>query len=147
MDMDYDALKAAHRTSQLVKDPKGNPMNINLDTLVVAKNSATHFRALEILGAIKKNQIAGSADNDGSGVLAFKIIALPYMAQTAYWGMFDSSMRTPEYGLQCKESQGVQLEGPNIVFKTSEIQYKSTIMFDLGFNDYSGWVLSSSANA
>lgn len=151
MDFDYDAIKAAHRTASLIRDGKGNLMNVNLDTLVVRKGHANHFRAMEILGAIRaggKGSVPGSADNDAAGTPAFKVIATPWInTNTGYWWMFDSSMKGPRYGLQLKESQPVQLEGPNVVFKTGEIQYKATNMFDLGHNDARNWVGSKNTNA
>ena len=148
MDFEYDALKAAHRTAALVTDPRGKPTNINLDTLVVSRGFAVHNRAEEILGAINKGFIAGSADRDGNAVARYKIIATPWITtNTLYWWMFDSSLKGPKYGLQYKESQGIELEGPNIVFKTGEIQYKSTLQFDLGHNDARGWVASKNTNA
>lgn len=149
MDFEYDALKAAHRTSSLIRDPKGNLMNIDLDTCIFRKNSAIYFRAMEINGAIKKNEIAGSADNDGSGVMAYKTLGLPYLTSTnaAYWWMFDSSMMGPEYGLQYRESQGIVFDGPETEFKTGTIYYKSTMAFDYGHNDGRNWVGSTGANA
>lgn len=148
MDFEYDALKAAHRTAALVPNPLGKPLNISLDTLVVGRGYAPHQRALEILGAINKGYIAGSADRDGSSVPGFKIIALPWLTtNTSYWYMFDSSMKTSRNGLQYKEAQPIQLEGPNVVFKTSEVQYKATAFFDIGFNDARGWVGSKNTNA
>src|SRR3990167_4922692 len=36
---DYAALKAAERTAAAIPDPKGNPMDISLDTLVCARGS------------------------------------------------------------------------------------------------------------
>ena len=56
-------------------------------------------------------------------------------------------MKGAEYGLQYKESQGISLEGPNVVFKTGEIQYKSTMLFDIGFNDGRNIVGSKNTNA
>jgi hypothetical protein len=148
MDFEYDALKAAWRTAQLVRNPRGKPMSISLDTLVVPKNYANHHRALEILGAIRKGSLPGVFDNDASAIPTFKILALPWITtNTAYWWMFDSSMKNATYGLQYKESQPTQLEGPNVVFKTGEIQYKATMMFDIGHNDYRGWVGSTNLNA
>jgi len=148
MDFEYDALKAAHRTASLIRNPKGKPMNINLDTLVVAKGSSNHFRALEILGAMRKGWQPATADREGPGIPAYKIIALPWiMNNTDYWFMFDSSKKNLTYGLQYKESQPIQLEGPNIVFRTGEIQYKATMMFDIGHNDARIWVGSKSTNA
>lgn len=151
MDLDYDALKAAHRTASLVRDGKGNLMDVNLDTLVIRKGHANHFRAMEILGAIKTGgarSIPGSADNDAAGTPSYKVLALPHIeSNTAYWWMFDSSRIGLQYGLQYKESQPIELEGPNLVFKTGEIQYKSTMLFDLGFNDSRYWVGSKNTNA
>lgn len=155
MDFEYDALKAAHRTAALVTNPLGKPMNINLDTLVVSRGFSVDNRASEILGAMNRGRIPGSADNDSQfaapvngSVPTYKIIRLPWITtNTLYWFMFDSSMKNQTYGLQYKESQGIELEGPNIVFKTGEIQYKSTMMFDIGHNDARGWVISKNTNA
>ena len=148
MDFEYDALKAAHRTAALQVGPTGKPLNISLDTLVVSRGYSVHNRAVEILGAINKGWIPGSADRDGSGVPNYKIIALPWIAtNTAYWWMFDSSRKGPKYGLQYKEAEGITREGPNVVFKTGEIQHKAVLMFDIGHNDPRGWVGSKNTNA
>src|SRR3990167_3746967 len=151
MSMSYNALKAVARTASLVLDPKGNKMDVNIDTFIVSRGTTPAQRLKEMLGAIKaggKSSIPGSADNDSAGVNAFNIIELPYVTtNTGYWWGFDSEMKGPEYGLQYKESQGIQLEGPNVVFKTGEIQYKATMMFDLGHNDSRGWVGSKNTNA
>jgi len=147
MDFEYDAVKAAHRTAALILNPVGKKMNINLDTLVVSKGTTNHFRAIEILGALRKGWQPATADNEGPGIAEYKIIATPWVTtNTAYWYMFDSSMKGPKYGLQYKESQPIQLEGPNVVFRTGEIQYKATMMFDLGFNDARNWVGSQNDN-
>ncbi len=152
MAWEYNALKAAHRTAALILGPTGKPTNINLDTFVCTRGFAPHQRAIEILGAMGRGgsggYIPGSADRDSSGVPAYKIIALPWVqTNTSYWWMFDSSMKGPTFGLQYRESQPIQLEGPNIVFKTGEIQYKSTMMFDIGFSDSRNWCGSKNTNA
>jgi len=148
MDWEYDALKAAHRTAALIKNPRGKPMNINLDTFVCTRGYAVHHRAAEMLGAMNKGWMPGTADRDSAGVPTYKIVATPWISSnTSYWFMFDSSMKNQMYGLQYKESQPIQLEGPNVVFKTGEIQYKATMMFDVGHNDYRGWVGSANDNS
>lgn len=154
MAFDYPALKAAHRTAALVPGPQGKPTNISLDTLVVSRGYAVDNSATEILGAINKGWIPRSADRDApfakpdGGVPQYKIIRNPWITtNTLYWFMFDSSMKNNKYGLQYKESQGIELEGPNLVFKTGEIQYKATLMFDIGHNDPRGWVGSKNTNA
>ena len=148
MDFEYDALKAVHRTASLIKNPKGKKMNISPDTLVVTKGTSLYFRAVEMIGAMNKGWMPGTADRDGSGVPSFKILALPWIENnTSYGWFFDSGMKNAKYGLQYKESQPIQLEGPNIVFRTGEIQYKATLMFDIGHNDYRGWFGSKNTNA
>lgn len=148
LSFDYPGLKAAKRTAALQLGPTGKPLNVNLDTLIVSRGYAAHNRADEILGAIGRGMIPGSADRDGSAVASYKIIPNPWITtNTGYWWMFDSSKKGPKYGFQYKESQAIQLEGPHIVFKTGEIQYKATLMFDLGFNDARGWVGSKATNA
>jgi len=118
LDFEYDALKAAHRTAALITGPMGKPTNINLDTLVVSRGYSVHNRAIEILGAMNKGWMPGTADRDGAGIPIYKIIALPWITtNTLFWWMFDSSMKNATYGLQYKESQPIELEGPNIVLK------------------------------
>jgi hypothetical protein len=82
---DYSGLKAAHRTASLFVDPRGNPRAGNLDTLVCKKGSSVHFKANEILGAIKAGKIPESMDNDAAAVPAFKILPLDYLSTAAYW--------------------------------------------------------------
>lgn len=149
LDFDYEGLKAAHRTASLILGPKGKPMNINLDTLIVKKGSTNYFKALEIKAAIQKGKLPESADNDGAGVPAFNVIGLPWIqSNTDYWWMFDSSLKSTKYGsLMYKESQAILPEGPNIVFKTGEIQHKATVMFDLGHREYRNIVGSKNTNA
>ena len=148
MDMDYDALKAAARTASLVLDPKGQKMDVSYDTVVVRKGHSVAFKAKEILATIKKGNMPGTANRDSAAIDEFKIIETPWITtNTSYWAMFDSSMKNDEYGFQYKESQPIQLEGPNVVFKTGEIQYKTTMMFDIGFNDARGWGGSKNTNA
>ena len=150
MDMDYDAIKAAHLTASLIRDPKGNLMDVNIDTFMVRSKSANFFRLREIRGAVRaagKGSIPGSADNDASGIDDFEILENPWIKNnTAYWSGFDTSMKGDEYGFQYKESQPIMLEGPNVVFKTGEIQYKTTMMFDIGHNDPRNMVGSKNTN-
>lgn len=145
--LDYAGLKAAHRTASLFVDPRGNPMPANLDTIVVKKGSANSFKAKEILGAITKGRIPESFDSDGSGIGAFKIIELDYLTNSGYWYMFDSSLKGDEYGFQFVESQAVTLMPKNVVYKTSEIQFKVESMFDLGFNEVSRMWVASKGNS
>ena len=136
---DYPGVKAAYTTVAGFVDPRGNPMVPDLDTVVVKKNSPNHFKAKEIKKAIENNKIPESNDNDGSGVSTFNIVDLDYLTQSGYWFMFDSSMMSGDtgdkYGFQFVQSQDITLMPMNVVYKTSEIQFKAESMFDLGFND------------
>ena len=148
MDWEYDALKAAHRTATREVDPVGMPLGVRLDTFVCPLGYANYHRAVEMLGAINKGWMPASAEKEGPGVGSFKIVALSYWDDnTSYWQMFDSRFKSQKYGFQFKESQPIELEGPNIVFRTGEIQYKATMMFDLGHNDPRGWVCSDNTNS
>jgi len=133
----------------LFVDPRGNPRMANLDTLVVRKNSANHFKAMEILGAIKNGKIPESNDNDGAGAKVFNIVALEYLSHADYWFMFDSSKAlTDKEGFQFVESQAPTVDPVNIVYKTKEIQTSVTTIFDLGHNDVARcWVGSTSLSA
>lgn len=142
--LDYAGIKAAHRTSGLMVDPRGNPDIPDLNVLVVKKKSANHFKALEMQKAIRSGKIPESNDNDGAGVMDFEILALPYLQNAAYWFMFDSARAlTDKEGFQFVESQPAMLDPLNVVYKTKEIQTSATSMFDLGHNDVTRtWVAS-----
>lgn len=146
---DYAGVKAAYRTAGLMVDPRGNPRIPNLTTLVCKKNSSVHFKAQEILGAIKNGKIPESFDHDGAGVNAFEIVPLEYLQNSAYWAMFDSSRAlTSKEGFQFVESQPPQLDPVNVVYKTKEIQTSATTLFDLGHNDVTrSWVFSDGTQA
>jgi len=146
---DYAGLKAAHKTAALFVDARGNPMPGNLDTLVCKKGSTVAFKAKEILAAIAKGKIPESNDNDGSAVGSFKLIELDYLANDAYWFMFDSSCAlSDEYGFQFIESEANNLDPVNIVYKTREMQFAGHTMFQLGHNDVARcWVASAGDSA
>lgn len=151
MDIDYDALKAMARTGSLVRDPKGNLMDVSYDNIIVRSKSSTHFRARELQKTIRlggRGTMPSTADNDAAAVDDFEIIDIPWIQNnTGYWFGMDGKMKGDEFGLQYKESQPIMLEGPNVVFKTGEIQYKTTVMFDIGFNDARNMSGSKNTNA
>lgn len=159
MDADYDALKALWRVSALVKTPKGKPMPMNPNLIVVKQGSTPSFRFKEIQGAIKSGKIAGELSNDGSAVPMFELFETPYLLGTGdatsttnlssstNWHVFDTSKIGDEYGLQYYESQPITLDEQNIVYKTKEIQYSATLAFAYGHNDARGVFGSTGANA
>lgn len=150
MDFDYDALKAMHRTAGLIRDPRGLPMNVSIDTVIVSKNTTNYFLAQEILGAVKGNKLPRSADNDASGIPSFKVHASPWLQLTNsdYWFGMDTSMKDGIYGsLQYKEAQDIQMSPVNVVYKTGELQWKVDAVFAWGHNDYRNIVGSDNTNA
>ncbi len=141
---DYAGYKAAMRTAGLMVDPRGNPMIPTLDLLICKKNSSVAFKAKEILGAIKKNEIPESTDNDGAGTPPFRVLELEYLTQDAYWFMTDSSMISDEYGFQFIESEANNLDPMNYVPKTREMQFFGHSLYQLGHNDVARtWVASA----
>lgn len=130
--LDYAGLKAANRTMSLFVDPRGNPDPKSPTTIVVKTGSANAFKAKEILGAITKGKIPESFDNDAAGIGAFNILELDYLTNAGYWYAFDKTQLSDQQGFQFVESQGTTLMPQNVVYKTSEIQYKVESMFDLG---------------
>jgi hypothetical protein len=140
---DYEGWKAALRTGSLITDQTGNPDPAEYDTLVCKYGSSVYFKAKEILGAIKAGKIPESFDNDGSGVPAFKVIALKYLANDAYWFAFDSSKMGDTYGFQFVEGSAFKTMPAHIVYKTQEIQVLGYSDFDLGHNSVETmWVMS-----
>lgn len=148
MDFDTDGIKGAMYTASLIRDPKGNLMDIRPDTIVVRKGSTNYFKALEINGALGRNVKSESADRDGASFSTFKIIDLPYLTTSAsdYWWMMDSKMMGPEVGLQYRESQGITLDKAHVDYKTKTIYVTSTVAFDYGHNDGRNWLGSDGTN-
>ena len=137
MDFEIDAIKGLWRTGSLIRDPKGNLMDLNYDTLVFRKGSSISFRAMEINGALKKNMVPSSAENDGAPFGAFNTLTLPYLSTSAqaYWWGFDMGMKGPETGLQIRKSQDIVLDKPYSDYKTKAILVSSTFAMDYGHND------------
>lgn len=145
----YAALKAYDRTFSLMVDPRGNPRPGSLTHVVVKKGGSAAHTFKEILGAIKRGRIPESFDSDASAVGSFEIIELDYLTEGAYHYGFDSSRAlTDKEGFQFVESQGTTLMPQNVVYKTSEIQYKVESMWTHGHNDVArAWVGSKGTSA
>jgi hypothetical protein len=157
IELDYAGLKAAYRVGALVKTPKGKPMPMRIDKVMVKEGSAAHFRAMEIKGALKSGKIPGEFSNDGAAVGDFELIVNPYLLATGNststtnltsatnWSAYDKRYISDEYGMQYFESQPIVLDEQNIVYKTKEIQYTATMAFAYGHNDPRGSFFSTGA--
>ena len=147
MVLDYPGLKALYRVAALVKNPKGKPFPVKPNRIMVKDGSVAAFRAKEILGALKSGKIPGEFSNDGAAIGSFELVENPYLQGTGdgtsptnlssatNWHAVDSNMIGDEYGLQYFESQPIQLDEQNIVYKTKEIQHTATLAFAYGHND------------
>jgi len=126
-------------------------MSFNPDTRIFSKGTPEAAVAKEILGAIRSGKKPQSAERDGSGVPAFNVIELPWITtNTSYWWAFDSSIINGyegQYGLKYLEGSAVNLEGPNVVFKTKELQWSSYYDAAIGHTDGRGWGGSKNTNA
>lgn len=158
MNADYPGLKAMYRVGALVKGPKGKPMPMQVDKIIVKQGTAAHFRLAEIKGALKAGKIPGEFSHDGAAVGDFELIASPYLLGTGdavsisnlssatNWHAVDSRYIRPEYGLQYFESQPIQLDEVHTVYRTKEIQISALMAFDYGHNDPRGWLGSQGDN-
>lgn len=159
MNLDYPGLKGAYRVAGLTKNPKGQPMPFKLDRILVKENTAAHFRAAEIQGALKAGKIPGEFSNDGAAVGNFELLVNPFLLGTGdatsitnlssatNWHAFDSSKINDEKGLQYFESKTAALDEQNIIYDTKEIQYTACGAFAYGHNDPRGSLHSTGANA
>lgn len=130
INLDYPGLKAAYRVASLVKTPKGKPMPVTPKRIITKLGSLADFRAKEIKGALKSNKIPGEFSNDGSAVSDFDLVSTPYLLGTGdatsitnltsatNWHWVDTTLLSDECGIQYFESQAIQLDDQNIVYKT-----------------------------
>jgi hypothetical protein len=159
MNLDYPGLKALARIGSLIKDPKGNEMPMQYNRIITKMGTSAAMRAKEVLGALKNNKIPGEFSNDGAAISTFELVENPYLLGTGdststtnlssatNWHAIDTTMLGDEYGPQYFEGQATQLEGPNVVFKTGEMQYKVTSEYCYGHNDARCTAHSTGANA
>lgn len=147
MDFDYDAWKAALKTAQAVKGGVGEILDIRPDTVLCKAESTVHHRAQEVLGAMQRNQLPKSADNDGSVSASYKIVANPYLTNDTLWAAMDTSKIGPKFGLQYKEGMPLTLDPQHVDYDNKEIKYSAGFDFAYGFNDVRNIMISSGANS
>lgn len=136
LNADYPGLKAMYRIAALVKTPKGKPMPMRINRIIVKEGSEAHFRLAEIKGALKAGKIPGEFSNDGAAVADFELVATPYLLGTGNatsptslntatnWHGIDDRYLGDEYGIQYYESEPISLGKQNIIYSTKEIDWK-----------------------
>lgn len=147
MDFEYDSVKYVHQVSAAVTGPRGEQINVSPDTLVCKKGSSVQFRAEEILGALKRNMIPGSDDNDGGASVAYKIIVDPYLTNDTYYWFLDSSKINSDFGYQWIWAQEPKLDPADLKYDSDEYKRKATMFYDRGINDARFIIGSKGTNA
>lgn len=159
MNLDYPGLKGLHRVAALVKTPVGKPMIMSPNLVVTKQGTTADFRAREIKRALKEGKIPGEFSHDGAAIGDFELVSTPFLLGTGdatsitnlssatNWHALDTRYKRDEYGLQYFESQTITLDEQNIVYRTKEIQYTSSIMFAYGHNDPRGIFHSQGDNS
>lgn len=147
MSFDYDAWKAALKVGQAIKGGVGEILDLNLDKVLVRKNSSAHFRAQEVLNTMAKNDQPGTANREASIDGRYSIVANPYLTSETAYGVFDSTMIGPKFGFQLKQGMDLTLDPQFIDYDTKEIKYSAGMDFAFGFNDVRNWVFSTGLNS
>lgn len=146
----YSALLAARREHSLKKDGRGNPLVSNLDTLVCRRGSATAQFAKTIKGTIDKGIAPQQTNlfNNAPATDTFNVVELsPYenLGLTGLmWGMFDSKMRSQDYGFLYIEALPTRAE-PAVVdlLGNQDLVLNFNSLAVMGASDLRPWMWSA----
>lgn len=140
------ALEAAHQLHALKKDGRGLPLGGTLDTLICLAGSATEQVAKRIKGTIDKGIYPGSFQ-DAPSVPSFNIVALKNYGGNGLgalqWGMFDSGLKSTEYGPQYIESLANTVAPTMIDPGNKDIIMQADTIFTYGASDMRNFVWSA----
>lgn len=140
------ALEAAHQLHALKKDGRGLPLGGTLSTLVCLAGSSTEQVAKRIKGTIDKGIYPGSFQ-DAPSVPSFEIITLKNYGGNGVgalnWGMFDSALKTSEYGPQYIESLANTIAPTMIDPENKDLIMQADCIFQMGAADMRPWVWSA----
>lgn len=145
----YSTLLAARRLHSLKKDGRGNPLISSLDTLLCRKGSATEQFATTIKSTIDKGLAPQQTNlfNNAPATDTFKIVTVsPYenLGLTGLmWGMFDSAMKTEDYGFKYIEALPTRTE-PAVVdlLGNQDLVLNFNCLSVMGASDLRGWMWS-----
>lgn len=146
----YSSLLAARRQQSLKKDGRSLPLMSQLDTLVVRSGSTSAQYARTIKGTIDKGLAPQQTNlfNNAPATDSFKIVELsPYenLAMTGLaWGMFDSNMKTEDYGFLYIEALPTRAE-PAVVdlLGNQDLVLNFNCLSVMGASDLRGWMWSA----
>lgn len=150
----YSALLAARRLHALKKDGRGNPLMSNLDTLVVRKGSATAQFAKTIKNTIEKGVMPQQTNlfNNAPATDTFNVVELaPYEGLgigALNWGMFDSAMKTEDFGFKYIEALATRAE-PSVIdlLGNQDLVMNFNSLAVMGASDLRGWMWSAGDGA
>jgi hypothetical protein len=144
---DYPGWKSALKTSQAIRGGVGEILDIDLDHVLVKKNSSAHFRAMEVIKTMRDGNKPASANREAPIDHYYEICDNPYLTSDTAWAAFDSKMVGMKWGFEVKEGMPLTLDPQFIDYDTKEIKYSAGNDFAYGFNDLRPWVLSTGLNA
>lgn len=136
------------------KDGRGLPLMSTLDTMVVLKDSQNHFLAQSIKRTIESGKYPSASPSvsgsfvDAAPTDTFNIVALANYGTTGLtslqWMMFDSKMKTDDFGFQFVTSMDLSIL-PFMQDFTGNLDWVSTATqyCIFGANDLRGWMYSS----
>jgi hypothetical protein len=146
----YSSLLAARRQQSLKKDGRSMPLMSDLDTLVCRQGSATAQFAKTIKGTIDKGLAPQQTNlfNNAPATDSFSVVELsPYqnLAMTGLmWGMYDSKMKTEDYGFKYIESQATQATPAFVdLIGNQDLILNFNSMCQMGASDLRGWMWSA----
>ena len=145
----YSSLMAARRLHSVKKDSRGNPMISELDTLICRRGSTTAQLAKTIKATIDKGLAPQQTNvfNNAPATDTFKIVELsPYQnlgLDGLMWGMFDSSMKTEDYGFKYIEALPTRAEPAVIdLLGNQDLVLNFNSLAVMGASDLRGWMIS-----
>jgi len=150
----YSALLAARRQQSLKKDGRGNPLISQLDTLVVRSGSASAQFAKTIKGTIDKGLAPQQTNlfNNAPATDTFNIVELSAYENLGMtglaWGMFDSKMKSQDYGFLYIEALPTRAE-PAVVdlLGNQDLVLNFNSLAVMGASDLRGWMWSAGDGA
>lgn len=150
----YSALLAARRQQSLKKDGRGNPLISQLDTLVCRSGSATAQFAKTIKGTIDKGLAPQQTNlfNNAPATDTFTVVELSAYENLAMtglaWGMFDSKMKSQDYGFLYIEALATRAE-PAVVdlLGNQDLVLNFNSLAVMGASDLRGWMWSAGDGA
>lgn len=130
-------IRALLDLSQLVKDHNGNPMVVNLDTIVY--NPTNIGKAMQIFSSDKEPFTADNQDNDVKMRLPrIRQVVKRYTTDVSSFFMIDSKLNDAHFDIR----RAVEFDD-TFDFDTDAAKYKATTRFLVWFVDPRGWFGSS----